>query len=93
MIVGAVLVILGGLMMWGGYLWAYVFPPQGPAPNTFRLIIGLLFTGAITGFGGSLIAAFASPREDGMQKLGLFLLAAVFVFALVAAFRPSYYWP
>jgi len=28
-----------------------------------------------------------------MQKLGLFLLAAVFVFALVSMYRPSYYFP
>jgi len=91
-IVAATLVGLGGFLVFAGFVWAYVFPPSGP-PGTGRLIIGILYAGLVTGFGGSLLGAFASPKDEPMQKLGMFVLAAVFLFAMTTLFRPSSYVP
>lgn len=89
--IGAILAGIGAFLIWAGYLWAFVFPPNSPGAG--RLIVGILYTGAITGFGGSLLGAFASPKDEPMQKLGLFLLAAVFIFSLTSIFRPTYFLP
>ena len=48
-VIGAILVILGGVLVWAGYMWALVFPPQNPSPGTARLMVGILFTGGSPG--------------------------------------------
>lgn len=95
LIVGAVLTVLGGLLIWAGYMWLWVFTPTGGPgqQGTIRLSLGLLFTGGSVGFGGSLLAGFATPKDDGHQKIGLFVLAAVFVFTMSNVFLPYYGFP
>ncbi len=89
-IVGAVLTVIGGLLIWAGYMWLWVFTRiGGPGQKgTIRLILGLILRGASMGFGGRLLAGFATSKDGGHQKIGLFVLSAVFVFTMTNVFIP-----
>lgn len=88
----AVLALVGGLLLSVGFVWGLAFPPTYSDPER-RTIVVLLFAGAGLGFAGSLLAALATPRQDGYQKVGLFILAAAFVLALTTIYHPVSFFP
>lgn len=71
-------------------MWLWVFTPiGGPGQQRpIRLILGPIFTGRSVGFGGRLLAGFATSKDGGHQKIGLCVLSAVFVFTMTNVFIP-----
>ena len=88
-VVAVILLIMGALLVWLPYMVFVVSPPQGSGS---RWLLVILLTGPMIGFLGGVLGALSSPPAEGHQKLGFFLVAAVFMFLLWALpLRITYY--
>jgi len=72
---------IGAVLIWIDVLALRAFGVTDPGTANLLQAVGM--TGALLGFGGSLLGSLGSMRTSGYQNLGLLVLAGVFVFIMI----------